>query len=191
MIQGIFGHQKIRVITIIFILFVCILVFLLTRKLNFYDKTYSLSDEFLSVSGNWNVTDYLGEADEYHGAERTTLDEEIEHKKFVTELKEKYLDKKLEITSNNILSFYPPDELGFNCKNWDELFMRYRQPPDIWNDSLPPFLCASFKLKGYNDSLDIIMDANGRSLLVVKGQFFQLEKTAKSNKKTAKSNKEL
>lgn len=73
--------------------------------------------------------------------------------------------------------FSPPIELGYQVLNWNDLLSIYRQPSDIWDGITPPFLCISFSLKDYDDSFDLIIDTNGIATLVVKGQFFRLEKT--------------
>lgn len=137
------------------------------------------SDEFTAISGTWRITKYLGEYVEFHGAEPTTEDEISEKDESIRKIKEKYLEKELNITSENILTFGPPSELGYQALSWDDLFFIYRQPPDIWDGVSPPFLCISLELKNYDDTLNIILDTNGIATFEVKGHFFRLEKIDK------------
>ena len=134
-------------------------------------------EEISAAYGEWKITDYLGESVEYHGADATTKVEKSENEKVIKKIKKKYLHKKLFIDSKNITAFSPPTELGYNVLTWDDLFSIYRQPSDIWDGISSPFLCISLNLKDYDDSFDLIIDTNGIATLVVKGQFFRLEKT--------------
>lgn len=134
-------------------------------------------EEISAAYGEWKITDYLGESVEYHGADATTKIEKSENEKVIKKIKKKYLYKKLFIDSKNITAFSPSTELGYNVLTWDDLFLIYRQPSDIWDGISPPFLCISLNLKDYDDSFDLIIDTNGIATLVVKGQFFRLEKT--------------
>ena len=133
--------------------------------------------EVYAAYGHWKIIKYLGESVEYHGAESTTKAEKSENEKVIKEIKEKYLNKEIHIDPKNITAFSPPTELGYHVLTWNELFEIYRQPSDIWDGILPPFLCISLSLKDYDDSFGIILDTNGIATLVVKGQFFRMEKT--------------
>jgi phosphopantothenoylcysteine synthetase/decarboxylase len=135
----------------------------------------SESDEISAIYGDWKITEYLGQSVEYHGTEATTNNEKNENEKIVKRIKEKYLNKKLHIDSKNITAFSPPTELGYYVSTWNDLFSIYRQPSDIWEDISPPFICISFSLKDFDDSLGFIVDTNGIATLVVKGQFFRLD----------------
>ncbi|GLC80566.1 hypothetical protein LBYZC6_26800 [Lacrimispora brassicae] len=169
--------RRIKIILfIISIIFVSIVIYynsLSTHNDNYLNKQLA-SEEFLAVTGDWKVTEYLGEGVEYHEVEVKTDAQQIEHDKIILETKERYLDKILVIDKKNVVSFFPPTELGYYCSDWNELFEIYRQSPYVLSDIFPPFLCVSFQLKGNDDYLDIIMDNNGTTILVVKGSFFRL-----------------
>lgn len=133
-------------------------------------------EEVSAICGDWKITEYLGECVEYHGAEATTKTEKKENEKIIMRIKEKYLNTEFHIDANNITAFSPPTELGYHVSTWDDLFLIYRQPSDIWDGISPPFICISLSLKDFDDSFDIITDTNGIATLLVKGQFFRLEK---------------
>ena len=135
------------------------------------------SEDISAIYGDWKITEYLGESVEYHGAEETTKVEKNENEKIIMRTKEKYLNTELHIGSKNITAFSPPTELGYRVLTWDDLFLIYRQPSNIWDGISPPFICISFSLKDFDESFDLIIDTNGIATLVVKGQFFHLEKT--------------
>ncbi len=136
------------------------------------------SKEISVAYGDWKITEYLGESVEYHGAEATTKVEKNENEKIIMRIKEKYLNTELHIDAKNITAFSPPTELGYRVSTWDDLFLIYRQPSDIWDGISPPFICISLSLKDFDDSFDLITDSNGIATLLVKGQFFRLEKIA-------------
>jgi|LFRM01.1.fsa_nt_gb hypothetical protein len=133
-------------------------------------------EEVSAICGDWKITEYLGESVEYHGAEATTKTEKNENEKIIMRIKEKYLNTEFHIDTSNITAFSPPTELGYHVSTWDDLFLIYRQPSDIWDGISPPFICISLSLKDFDDSFDIITDTNGIATLLVKGQFFRLEK---------------
>lgn len=135
------------------------------------------SEVISATYGEWKITEYLGESVEYHGSEATTEAEKSENEKVLKEINEKYINKELHIDSKNITAFSPPTELGYHVLTWDDLFSIYRQPSDIWDGISLPFLCISLSLRDYDDSFGLIIDTNGIATLVVKGQFFRLEKT--------------
>jgi hypothetical protein len=179
MLKEIIRNQKNKVVIV-----VVIVIFLITavycvvqprKENNNYLKKIE-SDEFSAISGDWKITEYLGESIEYLGAEATTEAERSDNDKIIKEIKEKYLNKELHLDSNNITAFSPPTELGYHVLSWNDLFSIYRQPSSIWDGISPPFLCISFSLKDFDDSFGLIMDSNGIATLVVKGQFFRLEK---------------
>lgn len=180
MLKEIIRNQKNKVVIV-----VVIVIFLITavycdvqprKENNNLISKKIVSDEFSAISGDWEITEYLGESIEYHGAEATTEAERSDNDKIIKEVKVKYLNKELHLDSNNITAFAPPTELGYHVLSWNDLFSIYRQPSGIWDDISPPFLCISFSLKDFDDSFGLIMDSNGIATLVVKGQFFRLEK---------------
>ncbi len=178
MLKEIIQNQKSKaviVVVIVIILFTVFYCVIQSKKEN--NSSILETEEFSAVSGYWIITEYLGESVEYHEAEATTETERSENDKIIKEIKEKYLNKEFHIDSKSIVAFLPPTELGYHVLNWDDLFMIYRQPSDIWDGISPPFLCISFSLKELDDSFDLIIDTNGTATLVVKGQFFRLEKT--------------
>lgn len=163
------------VIFIAFLLIVASLVMNPKQEKNNLNSEITESEEFAAISGVWKVTEYLGEGVEYHGGEPATEAEKSENDKTIKETKETYLNKELYMDIKNITDFGPPSELGYQVLTFEDLFFIYRQPANLPEMS-PPFLCISFELKGYDDYLDIIIDANGIATLIVKGSFFRLEK---------------
>lgn len=182
MLKEIIQNQKIKAgIVIVIVIFLFTVVYCVNQPKkennNLISKTAE-SEEVIAVSGDWKITGYLGESVEYHGAEAATEAERSENDKIIKEIKEKYLDKELHIDLKNIAAFSPPSESGYHILNWNDLFLIYRQPSDIWEGISPPFICISFSLKNFDDSFDLIVDTNGIATLVVKGQFFRLKKVA-------------
>ncbi len=181
MLKEIIQNKKIKVvIVIVIVIFLFTVVYCVMQPKKENNNLISKTAESEAISatyGEWKITEYLGESIEYHGAEATTKAEKSENEKVIKEIKEKYLYKKLYIDSKNITAFSPPTELGYNVLTWDDLFSIYRQPSDIWDGISPPFLCISLSLKDYEDSFGLVVDTNGIATLVVKGQFFRLEKT--------------
>jgi hypothetical protein len=162
------------IVTFLFIAVYCVIQ--PKKENNIFLSNKIESEEFSSVSGNWRITEYLGESVEYHGAEATTKAERNENDKIIRKIKKKYLNKEFLIDSKHITVFSPPTELGYHVLNWNDLFLIYRQPPNIWDGISPPFLCVSFSHSDLDDSFDLIIDTNSIATLVVKGQFFRLEK---------------
>ena len=155
MLKEIIRNQKIKsVIVVVIIIFLITVIYCAVQPRKENNSLISKkieSKEFSSISGDWKITEYLGESIEYHGAEATTEAERSDNDKIIKEIKEKYLNKELHLNLNNLTDFSPPTELGYNVLNWNDLFSIYRQPSGIWD---------------------------GIATLVVKGQFFHLEKVA-------------
>lgn len=184
-LTGILRTPKSKIILLILV-FVYIYILLFFSILPKRSKDYFLSDylnnelsskEFITISGSWSVTGFLGESVKFHEEEFSSESEIMESDKIYAETMELYLNKTLDIDKKHITEFYPPDELGYYVSTWSYLFGLYRQPSDIWDSLSPPFLCVSFKLKYFSDSLVFIMDCGSKeSVLVVNGLFFALER---------------
>ncbi len=178
MLKEIIPRKRSKVVIVVilmaFLFIVASLAMKSKKEKNNLNSEITESEEFAAISGVWKVTEYLGEGSEYHGAEPTTEVEKSENARIIKETKEKYLNKELHMDSKNIISFGPPNELGYQVSTFEDLFFIYRQPANLPNMT-PPFLCISFELKDYDDYLDIIIDANGIATLTVKGSFFRLE----------------
>lgn len=183
MLKEIIQNQKSRVLIIVFaiLLFIVVIIFCVSQSMDKNDSSYLniLDIEEMSViTCVWKVTEYLGESVEYHGAEATTEADLSEKDTIIKKIKDEYLNKELHINNESIITFSHPTELGYQITNWDDLFLIYRQPSDIWDSISPPFFCVSFSLKNYDESFDLIIDTNNIATLVVNGLFFRLEKTS-------------
>ena len=169
-----------NILILLCVLIVSVLVFpntLLTDKTNDYLSEQLASNEFFTVMGHWKVTEYLGAAIEYHGAEITMEEEQREHDEIVAKTIEKYIGKMLMIDTENVVGFYPPDEMGYHYDTWDDLFFRFRPAGMTLEGMSPPFLCAYIELKDFDEYMHIIMDCNsGEMVLTVRGEFFKLER---------------
>lgn len=184
MLKEIIRNQKSRILIILLVLllFIVVIIFYVNKRKDENDASnLSIFDteEISVITGVWKVTEYLGESVEYHGAEVTTETELSEYDTISKKIKDKYLNEELHINNESIITFSPPTELGYQIMNWEDLFLIYRQPADIWDGISPPFFCVSFSLKNYDESFDLIIDTNNIATLVVNGLYFRLEKTAK------------
>lgn len=182
MLKEIIRKPKNKAIIIVIVIFLIAVVYCVVqpRKESISRSSKKIeSKEFSAVSGDWKITKYIGESVEYHGAEANTEAERSENNKIIKEVKKKYLNRELHIDLKNITAFSPPTELGYQVLNLNDLFSIYRQPSDMRDGISPPFLCISFRLKDYEDSFGLIVDTKGVATLIVKGQFFRLDKTIK------------
>jgi hypothetical protein len=175
LIEGI-KRKKVRVllIAIVTTLFVIMIVWNFTYKHTSFTKEQLKTEQFCAVESTWKVKKYLGEGVEYPGTVPTTEEEKMDAKKIQKEIIEKYSHEVLKINKKNIASFGPPCELGYNYKDEDELFNVYRPFYDL--ECEPPYLCVSFTLENNDDYLDIIKGSDGVVVLVVKREYFLLEK---------------
>lgn len=175
MLKEIMRNPNKKIKLIIFTLILCgTIVFLILFSIQ--NINHKNRKEFQAVAGNWKVAEYLGEAVEYHGVDDNADAEGIRDDKEDIEIKKSFLNKKLSINKKNVMQFSAPSELGYYYSDWSELYHLYRQPPNKLDILLPPFLCITFKLKNHEESLDIIMDSHGSTVLEVNGEFFRLEK---------------
>ena len=137
-------------------------------------ESVAMPEEFYSFEGKWIVREYIDSAVEPH--EVDTDDEEYirDHEEYVLELKEKYEDCTFEISEDSVEYFGGGSELGYYYENYSELFLIYRQPPTL--EIVPPFLCASVKLKESDEWFDIIIEGNGEAVFEARYCFFKLDR---------------
>ncbi len=128
------------------------------------------------IYGNWEIVGYLGRAVDSQGSRAITDDQKNNIERATDECKKKYLNKELFISSMSLIDYSPPTELGYRVLTLKDLFLIYRQPPDIWSGISPPFVCISISLEDYDNTMDLLVDSDGIVTLVVEGEFFRLEK---------------
>lgn len=146
-----------------------------TEQIEFNSYEHENAENELStVLGQWYVAEYLGESVEYHGIRLKTEEQENEEERLILDTKEIYLEKTIEIETEKVIFFSSPTEIGYYYSDWDEMFMIYRQPPDIWDETSPPFLCISILHEDFNENLDLILDNNNNATLYANGLFFRL-----------------
>ena len=137
-------------------------------------ENVEIPEEFYSFKGKWVVREYIDSAVEPHGVDTDAEEYKRYHEEYVLEMKEKYGDCIFEIYEDSIDYFFPPTELGYYCDDYSMLFDIYRQPYTI--EIVPPFLCASIQLKQSDEVINIIIDSNGKAVLVVEHCFFKLDR---------------
>jgi len=137
-------------------------------------KNVGMDEEFYSFKGHWNVGRYLDSAVESTGVDIDTEEYRKSHEKWVAELREKYEGYSFEISEDSFVYFGASSELGYYYEDYAELQFIFHQPPTL--GIVPPFLCASVRLKELDEELDIIIDGNGDAVLEVEWGFFELDR---------------
>lgn len=175
MLKEIIQNPNKKIKLFIFTLILCgAVIFLILCWIQ--NNNHKNKKEFQAVIGNWKVAEYLGEAVEYHEVDDNIEKGGIRDGEEHIEIEKNFLNKELSINKKSVMLFSAPSELGYYYSDWSDLYHLYRQPPNKLGNLLPPFFCASFKLKYYDESLDIIMDSHGSAVLKVNNYFFRLEK---------------
>lgn len=131
-------------------------------------------EEFYSFKGHWNVGRYLDSAVESTGVEVDTEEYKKSHEKWVEELREKYEGYSFEISEESLVYFGASCEGGYYYEDYADLQFVFHQPPTL--EMVPPFLCASVRLKELDEEFDIILDGNGDAIFVAEYGFFELER---------------
>lgn len=176
------GKKKVK-------LFICIPLFLLiliisfsflldiskNNKSNERLKDVFLSEEFLRLSGEWEVSEYLGEAVEYHGINQSE-EYQKENATISRQIIDSYLGTSIDINKNSLEMFYSPNELGFYFSDIEDVYAIFRQPSDILENMEPPYLCVKIRLKDYVEDFCILMDQYGETILEIKASFFRIKK---------------
>ncbi|MCM1040679.1 MAG: hypothetical protein NC434_15285, partial [Ruminococcus sp.] len=133
-----------------------------------------MSEEFNSFEGKWIIGEYIDSAVESHGVDINSEEYKNSLEEMILELKEKYENYIFEVYEDSIEYFYPASELGYYYSDYSILFDIYRQPPTI--EIVPPFLCASLRIRGLDEEMSIIIDGNGEAVLEVEHCFFKIDK---------------
>lgn len=183
MLKEIIRNLKSKAVIVVVIMFFLIIVSSCSDQTKVENDVFTTKinvvNEILPFYGHWKITEYLGRGVDSHISEVITEGQKNAIERAIEESKVKYLNKELYIGSNSIMDYSPPSELGYSVLTWQDLFVIYRQPPDIWDGISPPFVCISISLKDYDDTIDLIADSNGNVTLVVEGKFFRLENVEK------------
>ncbi len=133
--------------------------------------------ECLSIHGEWIAVEYLGESVSCRVTDETRQEFAVEQK--ITEnLRGIYLDGKrlVRIVSNNKQG--SASSYGYYYTSLENLYEVYGQPKDLALEA--PVCCVNVitydnGTKEYTD-MDILTDANGKSIMCVQGRFFLLKK---------------
>lgn len=133
--------------------------------------------ECLSIRGEWAAVEYLGESASCLIEDKTTQEYAAEQK--ITEkLQETYLEDKrlVRIVSNNKQG--SASSYGYYYSSLENLYKVYGQPKELILEA--PVCCVKVTTydndsKTYTD-MDIMTDAEGKSVMFVQGRFFLLRK---------------
>ena len=127
---------------------------------------------FLQIAGEWELSEFLGTAVQPHidpyveGYEPTTKD--------IEEHNTKYLEKRVLIDKDTVISIYPGCELGYYGNNINEVAFVYKPPRTV---SLKyPVLYVDVAHKDFEKSNYVFLDVNSKAYIDIDSYFYELKK---------------
>lgn len=133
-----------------------------------------VGDEFSSMLGNWEITEFLGESEVFH-SEDTDPAVCAQEQKRTRDLTEAHMGQKFHINWGSVSSFRSASAYGYHYASPENLYKVYGQPKALSMEA--PITAASAKIDAFDAETDILVDRNGRAAICIDGRFFLLKKT--------------
>ncbi len=143
-----------------------------------YSNKIDRGKVYFAMPEQWKITEYLGESDALQMEDTgSAVYDSVRNR--TQDLVDTYLGQEINMNWNrdrNYVSYFrSASEYGYYYTNLENLYKVYRQPGTLAMEA--PLSCATIRVTGFNEDIDIIVDKNGKAAICVEGRFFRLEKS--------------
>ena len=143
-----------------------------------YSNKIDRGKVYFAMPEQWKITEYLGESGALQMEDTgSAVYDSVRNR--TQNLVDTYLGQEINMNwnweSHHVSYFQSASEYGYYYTSLENLYKVYRQPGTLAMEA--PLSCATMRVTGFDEDIDIIVDKNGKAAMCVEGRFFRLEKS--------------